>query len=412
MEVLSSMTFFVGAVFFFVYAGIAVGRVPGLLIDRTGIALVGAIVLLSVGAIDLREAGSFIDVSTICLLFGLMIVSAQLRESGFYGNLSARILHSADRPFFLLFLISSSAAVLSAVFANDIVCLAFTPVICEAFSKSRRNPVPYLLALAASSNIGSAATLIGNPQNMFIGQVGNLSFAGYFALMGPFSLLFCFVNSVWIFLLWREELKSPSSFPSGEVRFLPSDQKKMRKALIITALLFVAFLSGLPREICALTAAALLLISRRTPAARLYALLDWGLILLFLGLFIVIGTFEKYGLLEALLAKLRDTGADIHNPGVFVFFASLLSNIVSNVPAVLLLKSIPGHSEKMWYLLAMSSTLAGNLTLIGSIANIIVAEKADTYGIKLGFWTFFRTGFFPSVISIAAGFVWIHFLVK
>ncbi len=401
-------------VFIFVatYLGIAFGRIPGLQIDRTGIAIFGAIALMVAGAVTVQQATTTIDYSTLLLLFGLMILSAQLRVAGFYRLVAKYVLAFAHRPLTLLIGITVSSALLSSVFANDIVCLAFTPVLCEVAQTSKRNPLPYLIALATSSNIGSVATLIGNPQNMFIGQVSNLEFGRYLLVMAPVMLLGMVANVGVVRLLWRDEFKtSPESGaitqPPHELATLKPDYRSIKKTLILTGLLLLAFLIGWPRELCALAAAALLLPSRRNPAEKLFALVDWNLIMLFIALFVIVGTLQERGLMAQALVNLSSKGFALDQPVIFVSLCTILSNLVSNVPAVLLMQDIPRDSQTLWYLLAMASTLAGNLTLLGSIANLIVAEKAAGYGVRINFGDYVKIGLPLTLITLFIGTVWV-----
>ncbi|RIK80277.1 hypothetical protein DCC62_04275 [candidate division KSB1 bacterium] len=235
---------------------------------------------------------------------------------------------------------------------------------------------------STSSNIGSVATLIGNPQNMFIGQVSNLEFGRYLLVMMPVTLLGIAANVGVVRLFWRDEFKT--SPEAGAITQLPHelealkpDYRSIKKTLIITGLLLLAFLAGWPRELCALAAAALLLPSRRNPAEKLFALVDWNLMMLFIALFVIVGALQERGLMAQALASLSSRGFSLDQPVIFVTLCTILSNLVSNVPAVLLMQDIPRESQTLWYLLAMASTLAGNLTLLGSIANLIVAEKAS-----------------------------------
>jgi Na+/H+ antiporter NhaD/arsenite permease-like protein len=399
-------------IFVITYVGIALGRVPGLLIDRTGIALVGAIALVGVGAITVEHAVAAIDFSTILLLFGLMILSAQLRVAGFYRLVARLVLRGACRPLVLLSGMIVASATLSSLFANDIVCLAFTPVVCEVVRTAGGNPTPYLIALATSSNIGSVATLIGNPQNMFVGQVAGLDFAHYASVMIPVAVCGIVVNIVVIIVVWpREFRRHPTPLAlidhPAELATLIPDYYLIVKTLLLSGLLLIVFVLGWRRDVCALTAAALLLCSRRTPAAHLYSLVDWNLIMLFVALFVVIGALQQRGLMRWALDWISTGGLELRTPGALVGVSTVLSNLVSNVPAVLLLRDVPGTSRRLWYLLAMSSTLAGNMTLLGSIANLIVIEKAAVHDIRVGFMAYLGIGIPLTLIMLVIGTFWV-----
>jgi Na+/H+ antiporter NhaD/arsenite permease-like protein len=176
-------------IFAAVYLGMALGKLPYLGLDRTGVALLGAIAMIAIGAISVREAAKSVDYETLLLLFSLMLFSAQLRLAGFYRAVGRALAHATARPKRLLAGLVIVSGVLAALLANDIICLAFTPVLCVALLSAKRNPVPYLVALATASNIGSAATLIGNPQNMYIGVAGQLPFAHYTMVMLPITIV-------------------------------------------------------------------------------------------------------------------------------------------------------------------------------------------------------------------------------
>ena len=400
-------------IFAVAYGFIAIGRVPFLAMDRTGIAIVAAILLMVIGALPVEEAPRYIDFSTILLLYSLMILSAQLRIAGFYRLMAKKVLQWSSKPWRLLSGIVVVSAFLSSLFANDIVCLAFTPVLCEALLAAGRDPLPYLLALATASNVGSVATLIGNPQNMFIGQVGHLSFGHYALLLAPVAAVGVVLDVLVIALVCRRSL-----FGHGEperdgqlppdVEALPAAPFEIGKTLAITLLLLVTFLLGWKREICALAAAGLIFFSRHDSPRKLHSLVDWNLIALFLGLFVVIGSLRERHLVEPVLRDLESSGFSLQDPWTLSGVSVVLSNLVSNVPAVLLLQNAAPHGHReWWYLLALSSTLAGNLTLLGSIANLIVAEQASLFGIRIGFWPYLKVGLPLTLLTAASGTLWL-----
>jgi len=407
-------------IFCVTYCGIAVGGVPRLTLDRTGIALLGAIAMVAAGVLPLPVALASIDAPTLLLLFGLMLVSAQLRLSGFYTRAAEALERLTSRPrSFLLWLMLASGA-LSAVLVNDIVCLAFTPVLMAAVLRARLNPMPYLIGLACASNIGSAATLIGNPQNMLIGQVARLAF-------GPF-IVWCAVPvaasmaAAYGILLWiyrgrlaveRETPNAEASEallvePGADVPRAHGTPWQIKKGLLVTAAVIALFFTPLPRETVALVAGGVLLCSRRMDARRLLGLIDWSLILLFCGLFVVIAGLETTGLPERFLAWLAHREVSLANPYVLTGVGAALSNVVSNVPAVMLLvRFLPNASPEAWYALALASTFAGNLITIGSIANLIVIEQARASGLTLTFREHARAGIPVTLVSLAIVAVWI-----
>lgn len=389
----------------------ALGKVPGLKIDRTGIALLGAIAMVSTGIVQFSEVCKAIDLSTISLLYALMIISAQLRLGGFYtwsALLCTKILY---RPRWFLLAVMLLSAFLSAFLANDIVCLAFTPVLAASLRAGGLNPVPFLLGLAIASNIGSAATIIGNPQNMLIGQMGKLDFKTFslwavvpscLALTGAFGYICLsykreFSKKVKEFK-WVEDKKNWPDF----------NQWESLKGILATGVVVFLFFTDIPRELSALSIAGFLLLSRKMYSRDILGLIDWHLLTLFASLFIVIYGVTSGNYLMLGMEYIKQYGLDLQNLGVLTFISTLLSNLVSNVPAVMILVNFldPTNPEG-WYVLALSSTFAGNLILIGSIANLIVVEQAKLYDIEISFKEHARIGIPITLISLVILLIWI-----
>ncbi len=396
------------AIFFVVYLGMILGGLPFLQLDRTGIALLGAIALVSVGALTLKEAWGAIHAPTLILLFSFMVISAQLRMGGFYTWATCRLGALPLTPPALLAALILVIAVLSAVFSNDIVCLAVAPVLIDVCRARRLDPVPFLLALACAANVGSAATLIGNPQNMLIGATLALSFAGYMrdaALPVALGLVV-----TWALIAWqthgRWEQAPPADDHAGETP--PVDPWQSIKGLGVAAVVFVLFLAApLPREVVALVAAGLLMTSRKLHSHKMLGLVDWQLLVLFIGLFVVNHGLAKTGFPQDAIASLNAAGIDLTHPWPLAAVAFVLSNIVSNVPAVMLLLPAATH-EIAGPVLALASTLAGNLLVVGSIANIIVINAAQRRGIAIGWREHARVGVPVTLatLAIAAGCLW------
>ncbi len=392
-------------VFIFVYAGMMLGRIPCLALDRTGIALLGAIILLAAGKIQPGDAWMSIDASTIALLLGLMVLSAQFRLGGFYARLTRRLGEMDVSPkAFLAYLIVCSGA-LSAVLANDIVCLAMTPVLIQACARRRLDPVPFLLALACSANIGSAATLIGNPQNMLIGQTLSLSFAGYLVDSGIPVVLGLF--AVWTVVGRRLGRQRGEESATDDVDVPSYDAWQTSKGFFVLGGLILSFLfTPFPREIIALAAAGLLLSSRRMSSRKILGLVDWQLLVLFSGLFIVNSVLVSTGCLDAAMNALRLIGVDIGHPGWLFGISALLSNLVSNVPATMLLLPTATHPIS-GAILALSSTLAGNLIIVGSIANIIVVEQARLCNVSVSWKEHAKVGIPVTLITLVLSAAWL-----
>ena len=419
-------------IFTLTYVGLALGTIPGTRLDRSSIAMLGAIAILLFHRMSFSAAMEQIDFGTLALLISLMVISAQLRLAGFYHFVVNKIISAADRPWTLLIAVVGTAAFLSALFANDVICLIFAPVIVAAFKRAGRDPVPYLMALATGANIGSAATIIGNPQNMLIGESGHLSFAGYTLAVLPLILASLILNVFGVALVYRRRIFQTATItpsPTNNTALAMDDPPEapdlpvpapavqwpmVTKCLLIMAILLVAMIFGksfsIPRPIAALAAAGLVLVSRKTSPRDLFVMVDWNLILLFVGLFIVIGDAQVHELLGPTMHALKTHGVNLQSHGPLAAVTLVLSNITSNVPAVLLLKpAIPLHAVSLWYLLAVVSTFAGNLTLLGSIANLIVAEQSARHSIRLSFTEYLKVGFPLALITTAMAVLYFRF---
>lgn len=400
------MTTYVVTVFLIVYLGMVLGTLPFLQLDRTGIALLGAIALVGGEILSMEAAVRALHLPTLILLFSFMVLSAQLRLSGFYGWVTLRLAALPLQPSLLLGALIFVVALLSAVFSNDVVCLAVAPVLIDACWRRHLNPVPYLLALACAANVGSAATLIGNPQNMLIGATLRLPFGTYVAeAIGPVILgLF----AVWGVLAWQTRgrwmLASDAAepIPARRAKEQPVlDRWQTTKGLTVALVLLVVFLfTDWPREAAALVAAGVLLTSRTLHSRHMLALVDWDLLMLFVGLFVVNHALQETGLVATAVAQLAAVGVPLDQPTALFVVAVLLSNLVSNVPAVMLLLPAAIH-PLAGPVLALSSTLAGNLLLVGSIANLIVVDAASRRGICLDWRTHSRAGVPVTLATLA-----------
>ncbi len=409
------------AIFLTTYLGLALGGLPGTRLDRTSIATLGAVAVLVLHRLSFGQAINEINFPTLALLISMMIISAQLRLAGYYDWVVRRIVSVAKSPRVLLALIMLAASVLSALFANDVICLIFTPVLCVAMRRAGRDPIPYLMALAVSANIGSAATVIGNPQNMLIGQAGNLSFAAFSLTVLPLVIVCVVLAFVTVTVVYRrrlsdivsEKMDVPGDHPAA--REAVTRWSMIHKTLFIMGLLLLAMIIGegidLSRPVAALAAAGLLMISRKTRPRDLFALVDWNLILLFVGLFIVIGDAQRHALLAPAMHAIAHAGISLQSHIPLASTTLVLSNLVSNVPAVLLIKpAIPMSATSTWYLLAVTSTFAGNLTLLGSIANLIVAEQAEPFSIRLAFTEYLKVGVPLTLVTTALAVGYFQFV--
>ncbi len=404
------MTTLAVVIFVLTYAGIAVGGVPGLKLDRTGIALVGAIAMAVAGIVPLDQLGAAVDLPTLLLLYGLMILSAQLQLGGFYTWTALRITTLVQRPQLFLLIAMVTSAALSALLANDIVCLAFTPVLTVALLNAQMNPLPFLLGLAVASNIGSAATIIGNPQNMLLGQAGRLDFGGFMAWCTPPALAALVVAYLLLAWVYRGRFAQQGVSPVTAKPDWPEfNGWQSGKGLLATAVLVGLFFTPLPRELSAVAVAGVLLCSRRIASRAMLELVDWHLITLFCGLFVVIHGLSVVNVPAYLIDQLDRYGIVLENLYVLTGVSTVLSNLVSNVPAVMLLIQFIDKADPVpWYALAASSTFAGNLIVIGSIANLIVIEQAKRYGVTISFGEHARVGIPVTLLSLAILIGWIY----
>jgi Na+/H+ antiporter NhaD/arsenite permease-like protein len=336
----------------------------------------------------------------------MMIVVANLRLAGFFKWVAAWVVRHAHRPLTLLAGIVAVAGVFSAVFVNDTMCLVLTPLVLEIALTLGRNPVPYLLAVAMASNAGSVATITGNPQNMMIGSLSGIPYGQFAAALAPVALLALLVVFGIIAAMFRHEFfHAPHVVvPTPRVRI---NRILLLKSLTVSAAMIVFFFAGQPVSAVALIGGALLLITRRVKPEKVYHEIDWSLLVLFAGLFIVVAGLEKTGLPEQIFAEAARFG--LARTGVLASVAALLSNIVSNVPAVLVFRPLvsrmadPAHG---WLTLAMASTLAGNLTVLGSVANLIVIQRAKDE-VRISFWQYSRVGVPVTLLSLILGVAWL-----
>lgn len=428
-----SIVWLTSILFALTYAGLALGRLPGLRMDRAGIALVGATLMLVTGVLTLPQAvaSESIDYETLVLLFGMMIVVGCLRLSGFFQRLAHLGLGRIHTPAGLLAVTIGLSGVLSAFLVNDIVCLALTPLVLHLARRLRFNPVPHLIGLATAANIGSTATITGNPQNMIIGIQSHISYLRFAARLFPIAALGLVVNYAMIAVFYRRSLVAPKSAnPFLDLRKQreierslrrddPSDSRAhrwLRGKSALAALAAVTLFFLLPSRflpLIALGAAAFLLIGRIVKPDKIYRQIDWGLLVMFAGLFVVVRGFQLHVVSRW---GVEDWTWLLNRPvDLLSVVSAALSNLVSNVPAVLLfepvLRVMPAmNQETAWLALAMSSTLAGNLTVLGSVANLIVVENARREGVAISFWEYCKVGVPLTLVTLVLGIAWLQFV--
>ena len=390
------------------YLVFAIGRFPGTKIDRPAAAIIGAALMFAFRVIRPDQGIRSIDYTTIVLLASMMLIVSSLHFAGFFEWVAALVVKFVS-PSHLLPGVIFTSGILSAFLVNDVVCLVMTPLllkICQQFSK---RPMPYLLALATASNIGSTATITGNPQNILIGSISGISYRYFLSALAPVAVIGLFID--WLVLHWlypnREGgLRKPTA---SSFQIAPINRRQLAFPLIILALVLAGFLAGLPPALVAALGGAVLLVRRSLHPEEIYKEIDWPLLVFFIGLFLIIGAAEQAGIAQQMLTLAERM--NLHNAWIFAGVVALLSNIVSNVPAVMLLKDfVPQfhNTTQFWLLLAMASTLAGNLTVTGSIANIIVIEKARPE-VEIKFKDYVRVGLPVTLGTLAIGVLWLRY---
>jgi Na+/H+ antiporter NhaD/arsenite permease-like protein len=392
------------SIFIASYVVFALGKFPGLKIDRPGAAIIGAVATVAFRIVPPHEALHFIDFPTLVLLFSMMLIVGNLRLVGFF-EWNVEFVLRRLKPAHLLPAVVFACGLLSAFFVNDIVCLVMVPFVLAITRRLKLTPLPYLLAVATGSNVGSVATITGNPQNMLIGSFSGIKYRDFLFHLGPVALVGLLLN--WA-VLHRMYMRGQPAAASAEAIPVPRpDLSRLTKPVVVVTLVIVGFLVGVPPAMMAALGAAALLITRTTEPRKLYDEVDWGLLVFFVGLFLIVGGAENAGIVATLLTFARHW--NLQRLDVFVVVVTLFSNLVSNVPAVMLLKSlVPGFADPhtAWLALATASTLAGNLTITGSVANIIVVETARPES-PIGFWDYFRAGLPITVLTILFGWLWL-----
>jgi len=390
------------------YLVFALGKFPGLKIDRPGAAIIGAVGMVAFRIVQPADAIRFIDFPTLVLLFSMMLIVGTLHLVGFFEWNVEMVLRRLQ-PSRLLPAVVFTAGLLSAFFVNDIVCLVMVPFVLSITRRMGLKPVPYLLAVATASNIGSVATITGNPQNILIGSFSHIGYRDFLLHLGPVAIVGLLLD--WLVLHWvyGREVGHGTEVNVG-IPLPPLDLSRLTKPVIVVTAVVIAFFAGVPPAMAAALGAAVLLITRTLEPRKVYDEVDWGLLVFFVGLFLIVGGAQNAGIVGKFLAIAEHW--NLHKLGAFTVAVSLLSNVVSNVPAVMLLKSLAPNfpnPHTAWLVLAMASTLAGNLTITGSIANIIVVESAKPET-KIGFWEYFRVGLPITVMTLLAGWAWLQWV--
>ncbi|HEY2084186.1 MAG TPA: SLC13 family permease, partial [Verrucomicrobiae bacterium] len=379
---------------------------PGLKLNRVGIVLLGAIAIMIFGGLTTDQVIAFVNWPTVLLLFGFFVISAQLRLSGFYDRIANGISARLDRPGRFLLVLMVVTGGLSAFLNHDIVCFVFTPIVGSALLRKRINPIPFLIALAIASDIGAAATLIGNPQDMMIGEVAKLSF-GHYMIWSAVPVLFAMgaaYGIIWIMSRNHLESKLPAEDQTDSEPY-PFNRPHTIKGIVILVVVVGLFFTSLPKEIIALAAAGIHLASPKFRTDDLLKLVDWPILVLFMGLFVVTGAFQSTGYGERAVQWLAHTGFNLDAPANLALATAALSNLINNSAAVMLLLKVVNLSHASTaYVLALANSFGGSLFIVGSVANIIVVQQARDMGIEISFRDFARLGV-PVTLTGLAGLI-------
>ena len=399
------------AVFVLTYALISVGNVPKLRINRGLAAALGGILMLLLGIVPFTDIPGLVDLDVIFLLLGMMLLVAGLEFSGFFRIVSDALIARSGSRVKLLAYVMVICAVLSAVALNDAVVMMFTPVVIRCCRRTGGNPIPYLTGVMFSANIGSLATYIGNPQNVYIASESGMSFIDFAAGTLPISLVCLPIAFIIIYAVFRKTLSSDA--PAGhDTDGTETDRIRLFAVMAILIGALIGFgsssVTGIPTYAVALTAGvlALAVVMSKAPKNIVWAAekINWNIIIFFIGLFVLMGGIVDSGLLDQIASLFPGFGPG-ETPSVagVMVFSAVLSNLVSNVPAVMLTANmLPAGDMTLWVALAASSTLAGNTTLIGSAANVIVSERSEEAGIKFSFWRFALIGIPVTVLTLLA----------
>jgi Na+/H+ antiporter NhaD/arsenite permease-like protein len=395
-----------GAIFAGTYFVLAIGKFPGFRLDRTGAALLGASLMVACGVLTPAEAFSAIDGGTLALLLGMMILVANLKLSGFFRLATNWIALHARHPLVLLVAVVFASGIFSAFLVNDTICLALAPLVFDVARRLERNPVPYLLAVAMASNCGSVATITGNPQNIVIGSLSHIPYGSFAAALSPIALVSLLLTVALIAAFHPREFWSRGRLKAAPER-AAIHTALMIKSLIAALVVVILFFAGLAPAKVAMLAGGFLLLTRIVKNAKIYFEIDWPLLLMFAGLFIVVAGFEKTFVSPSTIAAVGRL--HLERIAVLSGVTAALSNIVSNVPAVLVMRpfirSLP-DPHIAWLTVAMASTLAGNFTVLGSVANLIVVQKAAAKGVRITFRDYFKVGAPLTVLTIIFGALW------
>lgn len=389
-------------IFIITYIGIIFTRLPKVNIDRPSAAFTGAVAMIVFGVISFEDAIKSIDFNTITLLLGMMIIVSTLKIEGFFSLIASKTISYSHSRNKLLIIIVFITGIASAFLVNDAVVLLFTPIIISICRKTNLNPIPYLIAEILSSNIGSTMTITGNPQNMLIGISSNISYVDFLIKLLPISLIGMIIIVFVVKLFYRKHFQDKSTLEF--ITDYQYDFNKMRISVLIFLLVILGFFFGkilsLSIPIIALMGASLILLFGKAKPSSVIKDVDWVLLLFFACLFILVSSIQSLGLLDRFInIELNENLSSI----IGLHSLSLvMSQILSNVPYTVLMTPLMEvvNNENLWLALASSATLAGNATIIGAMANLIVIESSEKENVKISFWEFFKIGIITTIITL------------
>ena len=395
-----------GAIFAITYVLISGRQLKILPLNRPAAALLGAVLMIATGVMTPERAYRAINYDTLVLLLGMMLISAYLDLAHFFEWAAELVLNFSRTPVHLLLYVTLTSGILSALLVNDTICLMLTPLVVAVIRRGKLPLLPYLVALATSANIGSVATLVGNPQNMIIGHFSHISFPEFSRSLLPAAAVGLAINFFILRFGFRKMLRvtaiDRADYPASKL-----ESGLFALVCVVLVSIFGGFLAGLNLAWTAMAGAALVMVLARRDTHGVLKLVDWHLLLFFAALFIVVDGLSDTGLPDAIYSRLQpifgsSAPAQAWN---LTWFSVVGSNVFSNVPFVLVAGNwIARFAEPalMWKVLALSTTFGGNLTIVGSVANMIVVESARDH-IQVGFWDYARFGIPITVLTTAAG---------
>ena len=396
------------AIFAITYVLISGRQLKILPLNRPAAALLGAVLMIATGVMTPERAYRAINYDTLVLLLGMMLISAYLYLAHFFEWAAGLVLKFSRTPERLLLYVTLTSGILSALLVNDTICLMLTPLVVAVIRRGKLPLLPFLIALATSANVGSVATLVGNPQNMIIGHFSGISFPEFSRTLLPAAVVGLAINFFILRYGFRKMLRE-TSISRGEHRIPKLERGLFALVCVVFVSIFAGFLAGLNLAWTAMAGAALVMVLARRDTHDVLKLVDWHLLLFFAALFVVVDGLSDTGLPDAIYSRLQPIfGASVPAQAWnLAWFSVLGSNIFSNVPFVLVAGSwVARFTEPvlMWKVLALATTFAGNLTIIGSVANMIVVESARDH-IQVGFWDYARFGIPITILTTAVGVV-------